>query len=272
MQIRRACISFLTASVFICLPAFCFGQEKLELSAEQKREFLLNAEVIKARQLDEGITRSYRLTLSDGEITHDAHFQSINERRSYKELSRGPEINFVDSYLYNIAAYELAKLIGLDEMLPVTVERNWRREMGAMAWWIPSRMNEGERIKKKIRPPDIVAWNNSMHKIRVFTELIYDTDRNNAGNILIGNDWELYIIDFTRAFRLYHNLRKPQNLVRCSRGLLQKLRELDAEVLEAKLGKYLNNMELEGIMKRRDKIVDHFEKLIAERGEYRVLY
>ena len=60
--------------------------------------------------------------------------------------------------------------------------------------------------------------------------------------------------------------------MRCGRGLLQRLRELDAEALEAKLGEYLNNLELEGIMKRRDKIVDHFEKLIAEKGEYRVLY
>ena len=80
---------------------------------EQKRDFLLNAKVIGSRQTNRGITNPYRLTLSDGKITHDASYQGINERRSYKELERGNEVNFVDSFLYNLAAYELAKLIGI---------------------------------------------------------------------------------------------------------------------------------------------------------------
>ena len=39
-----------------------------------------------------------------------------------------------------------------------------------------------------------------------------------------------------------------------------------------KVGEYLNDLELKGIMKQRDKIVDYFETLIAEKGEYAVLY
>ena len=35
------------------------------------------------------------------------------------------EINFVDSYKYNIAAYGIAELLGLDDMMPVYVERKW---------------------------------------------------------------------------------------------------------------------------------------------------
>ena len=272
MQSPRAYIVFLLTFVLIFLSAVCPAQDEPQLTADQQREFLLNAEIIRGRQLNGGITNSHRLTLSDGKIEHDAHFQSISERRSSKQLQRGTEMNFVDSCLYNIAAYELANLIGLDHMLPVTVERKWKGKTGAFAWWLPSQMNEGERTRRKIRPPDITAWNKSMYKVRVFAELIYDTDRSNPGNILIGNNWELYMIDFTRAFRLYHDLREPENLVLCSRELLKKLRKLDAEVLKAKVGKYLNELELEGIMKRRDKIVDFFDKRIAEKGEYSVLY
>jgi hypothetical protein len=272
MRTNHICRTLLLASALIVLPAFCLVQEKPQLSEEQQREFLLNAKVIRSKEIGTGITRSHRLTLSDGQITHDAHFQSINERASHKELDRGSEINFVDSYLYNIAAYELAKLIGLDDMVPVTVERKWDGKMGAAAWWLPTQMTIGEKQDKKINPPDPEAWNNSMHKIRVFTELIYDTDRSNPGNILIGNDWELYMIDFTRAFRLYHRLKDPRNLVRCSRELLEKLRALDRGVLTAKVGKCLTKPEIEGVMKRRDKIVAHFEKLIAEKGEAAVLY
>ena len=242
------------------------------LSVEQKRDFLLNAKVIKSKRTGEGVTNPYTLTLSDGEMTHDASFQSVNERRSYKQLARSSEINFVDSYLYNLAAYELAKLLGLEDMLPVTVERKWDGKKGSLTWWLPVMMNEGERTQKKMHPPDIQGWDNSMHKVRVFAELIYDTDRNNPGNILIGNDWELYMVDFTRAFRLYHDLRNPDNLVRCSRELLEKLRVLDSEKLSAEAGDYLTDMEIEGVMMRRDKIVAHFEKLIAEKGESAVLY
>jgi len=231
------------------------------LSVEQQRDFLLNAEIIKSKRTGKGITNPYTLTLSDGTITHDASFQSVNERRNYKQLTGYSEINFVDSYLYNLAAYELARLLGLEDMLPVTVERKWDGKIGSLTWWLPVMMSEGERTEKDIHPPDIRGWDNSMHKVRVFAELIYDTDRNNPGNILIGTDWELYMVDFTRAFRLYHDLRNPDNLVRCGRELLEKLRALDSEKLCAEAGNYLTDLEIEGVMVRRDKIVAHFEKL-----------
>ena len=41
------------------------------------------------------------------------------------QLASGTELNFVDSYKYNIAAYRLAELLGIDDMLPVYVERKW---------------------------------------------------------------------------------------------------------------------------------------------------
>jgi len=272
MRTHRGFRAFQLAFILIILPTFCRAQEQPQFTVEQQRELLLNGKIAKSKQLEVGVTRSYKLTLSDGAITHDAHFQSINERQGFKQLDRGGEMNFVDSYLYNIAAYELAKLIGIDDMVPVTVQRKCEGKTGALAWWVTSQMTEGQRREKKISPPDLQSYNKAMHKIVVFTELIYDTDRYNPGNILIGNNWELYMIDFTRAFRQHHDLKNPGNLVRCSRPLLEKLRGLDSEVVTASLGKYLNKKEVEGVMKRRDKIVAHFDKLIAEKGEAAILY
>jgi hypothetical protein len=40
------------------------------------------------------------------------------------KLSSGTEPNFVDSYKYNIAAYALAELIGMGNMLPYTSNAN----------------------------------------------------------------------------------------------------------------------------------------------------
>ena len=76
-------------------------------------------------------------------------------------------MNFVDSYKYNIAAYTLAEMIGVDDMLPVYVERKWGGDPGSLSWWLPVKMDEVERHKQKITPPDLDAWNNQMYKIRV---------------------------------------------------------------------------------------------------------
>jgi hypothetical protein len=273
MQTRRFCSAILLAILSGLFSSVCLAQEELELTVEQKREFLLNAEVKRARTTSEGITSPYRLTLTDGKVNHDALFQSINERRPFKKFRNGTiEINFVDSYLYNLAAYELSKLLGLDHMLPVTVPRKWQGKSGSLSWWLPVQMSNAERYTKKIKVPEVETWNRYMYNARLFSELIYDTDRNNLQNTLIGHNWEVYMIDFTRAFRLFHDLKNSKNLVRCSRELLEKLRELDMGEVEAKTGEYLTGPEIEGIMKRKEKILAHFDKLVAEKGEYAVLY
>ena len=103
------------------------------------------------------------------------------------------ELNFRDSYHFNIAAYELAKLLGLADMMPVTVERKWSRKTGALSWWINFRWHEEDRLRLKLRPPDPEAWNRQIYKMRVFSQLVYDTDRNQR-NTLITADWKLRMI------------------------------------------------------------------------------
>jgi len=66
------------------------------------------------------------LTLSDGNLTHDVSFQPIDQITPFFRLENGvTEVNLRDSYHHNIAAFELAKLLGLDNMMPVYVERIW---------------------------------------------------------------------------------------------------------------------------------------------------
>jgi hypothetical protein len=55
--------------------------------------------------------------LSDGTITHDASFQPINEFKSTLQFANGDsEVNFVDSYKYNLAAYSLAERVPNEEL------------------------------------------------------------------------------------------------------------------------------------------------------------
>ncbi len=266
-------ISIVFAGVIACLFATPMSAQKIEkLTEEQMKEFLLNAKVIRSRKTGKGVTSPYRLTLSDGAMTHDAGFQYVDEQRKSMEFWDGTkETNFRNSYKYSIAAYELAKLLGLGDMMPVTVQRSCEGKKGALTWWLPVKMDESERLKKHIVPPDPDPWNHQMHRMRVFAELVYDTDRN-LGNVLISEDWHIWMIDFSRAFRLYHTLKSPKNLVKCDRQLLEKLRQLDSAEVQKITGEWLNSLEISGVMARRDKIVAHFERLIAQKGEKEVLY
>lgn len=270
----------LVAATFAAVPPSARASEQQaaavsaepKLTEEQIRQFLLTANVVKSRQSRKGITSPYRLTLSDGALTHDASFQAIDERKTMMQFSGGrTEVNFRDSYHYNIAAYELAKLLGLGDMMPVTVERKWSGKTGSLTWWLDVMMDEGERLQQKRQSPDVDGWNEQMHRIRVFAQLVYDTDRN-LTNILISPEWKIYMIDFSRAFRLYHDLENAKNLTRCDRQLLEKLRQLDRSQVELKTKAHLNKMEIDGVMARRDKIVAYFEQLTAQRGESAVLY
>ncbi|MGB2666307.1 MAG: hypothetical protein WAK48_20060, partial [Candidatus Acidiferrum sp.] len=112
--------------------------------------------------------------------------------------------------------------------------------------------------------------NNQMYKIRVFDQLVSDSDPN-LTNVLIGENWKIWRIDFTRAFRITTEL-KTDDLVRCDRQLLEKLKGLDANMLTEKTKNYLTKKEVNAVMARRDKIVAQFQTLIAEKGENEVLY
>ena len=83
------------------------------LSPDQIGQFLLTAKIVKHKDLGKGITRPIRLTLTDGTLTHDAVFSSVQETQSVMKYASGQtELDFVDSYAYNIAAYRLAGLLG----------------------------------------------------------------------------------------------------------------------------------------------------------------
>ena len=260
--------AFLSAAV---APHSLCAQET-PLTKDQITQFLLTAEVIHSKESDKGVTHPTRLTLSNGTLTHDASFQPTDVHKSSMTLESGTTvINFVDSYKFNLAAYRLSELIGMDDMLPVYVERRWQGQLGSLSWWLPVKMDEQDRAAKKIEPPDPVAWNKQMYKIRVLDELVYDTDAN-LTNVLIGPAWQIWRIDFTRAFRPEKKLHAPNDLVQCERKLLDNLKALKADDVAAKTKGYLTKDQVQAVMVRRDKIVERFDQLIKEKGESAVLY
>jgi hypothetical protein len=241
------------------------------MSREQMRDFLLNAEVVASKEIGKGITKPKRLTLTQNGITHDAAFQSVDDRRLNHKVGNVTELNFVDGYRYNLAAYAIAGLLGLDHMMPVHVERKWDGQDGSLSWWADVMMDEGERQQKKIEPPNSAEWNAQMFRMRVFAALIRDTDRN-QGNVLITPAWKVLMIDFTRAFRTQKTVDNPNVLLKVDKALLGKMTTLTEDGIKAAVGKYLTDEEIEAVIARRDKLQTHFSDLIAKRGEKAVLY
>jgi hypothetical protein len=259
------------ATLPFAVPAAPAGDDT-QLTREQMKQFLQTAEIINSKPSANGTTHPWRLTLSNGTITHDASFQPIDIHKSEMKLESGrTEFDFTDSYRYNIAAYQLAELVGLDNMLPVYVERKWHGKSGSLSWWLPVKMDEAQRIEKKLAVPDPEKWNNQMYRIRVFDELVYDSDPN-LTNVLIGEDWTVWRVDFSRAFRKNKELRAPKNLVKCDRQLFEKLQALKADELTEKTKRYLNKDEVNAVIARRDKIVATFQTFIAQKGENAILY
>ena len=236
-----------------------------------QREFMLNAEIVNAEPIGKGVTQPWRLTLSDGTVTHDVAFQSVDERRDRARLGGRVELGFTDAYRYNIAAYRVSELLGLDDMMPMTVERRWRTTPGAMTWWVDDvMMDESARLADRKWADDLETFNRQYARMQVFAELVYDTDRNH-GNILYDTDWNLWMIDFSRAFRIWGELQAPISLNRCDADLLKSLGDLTRDQVERQVGPHLNGGEVDALMKRRDLLVRHFDALIAERGELAVV-
>lgn len=248
------------------------------LTIDEQLTFLESARVVAARPIGKGVTGALKLTLTDGVITHDASFQSVDERARPHDVSRGKrfagELLFVDSYRYNIAAWELARLLGLEAMMPPTVGRYYRGRPGAFSWWMDDiMMDEGERERTNAQPAgaDAVRVGRQRQQMQVFAELVRDTDRN-KGNVLYTKDWRVVMLDFTRAFRLQPTLRLPDALTTCDRDLLERLRALRRDDVSRAAGRHLSPFEIDALMKRRDFIVERFDRLVARRGELAVLF
>jgi len=149
--------------------------------------------------------------------------------------------------------------------------RRWNGQIGSISWFVPTLMDEGERLKKKVQPPRPAEWNQQMYRMRVFSSLVRDTDRN-LTNVLISPEWKVVMIDFSRAFRLQPELQHLSDLNKIDRRLLARLESLTRDSVQQVTGAFLTKPEIDVMMVRRGLLVAHFKKLVADLGEDKVLY
>jgi hypothetical protein len=269
-------MNLLLSSMLLAGPAVLAAAEPVEpsstdLTHEEMEQFLLHAEILESETVPKGVTKSRRAILSDGTWIHGAQIQDVDIFMKKFESRSITEFNFRDCYRYNIAAYRLNRLLGMDKV-PVSVERTIDRKPAAVTWWVDDVRFEGEEVvRDEIQPPDSSYFHHQLDQIRIFQQLVYNTDPN-LGNFLVDGDWKIWMIDFTRAFRLRKKLRRPEALRRIGRGLYHRLQELAPDDVENELRPILTKGEIRGLLARRKLILRHFRHRIEELGERVVLF
>lgn len=234
----------------------------------EKEEFLLKADIIGEASPPGG--RPVRITLHDGRRKHDAVVQTSTSSDPGQPDHRR-----------NIAAYELDKALGLNLVAP-SVARAVNGEPAAVTWWVDNvAMSEQGRRAKNVEPPDPETWSKQMQAVRVFDELTANAYRKVSpgfytssvwDNLLITKDWRIWLIDHTRTFAPTRRLEASESLIRCDRALLARLRELNRDALQQRVGRFLTPEQVDALEVRRVLIVTHFDELIATKGEGMVLY
>jgi hypothetical protein len=271
---RRAPLVVAGFSLIAASLAFA-GQDKVvispRLTSAEMETFLLKARIIDARDAGAGVTGSQRVKLTDGRVTHDAHVQTVDIAKPLFSAGEHSEVNFKDTYRFNIAGYRLARLLGIDTV-PMSVERTVKGKTAAVTWWVDDvQMNEKERLAKKAMGPNPLRTSNQIQLMHIWDELIQNRDRN-AGNIIWTSDWTMWLIDHTRAFRTGKDLMKPDELTRIDRGLLARLKALTDKSVEDAVGDSLLKGERQAVLERRNRIVKIFEDRAARLGEKVVVF
>ena len=215
---------------------------------------LRTAPIERTTALPVGVTKSSRVFFAPGALAASA---------TAKHLPTGRRGGFWEAYKSEIAAYELDRLLGLD-MVPPTVERRVGTDLASVQLWV-----EGCRVIKDVDQsacPKPIEWAKQVCRQRAFDNLIANIDRN-AGNILVDGEWDLILIDHSRAFA---SDRMPfeKEMTRIDRAFFEKLKALDeASVMEHVRPWLMSDGQARDILKRRDKIVKRLEQEARKRGE-----
>ena len=239
-------------------------------SHEEIKEFLRTAEVTSKERVGEGINNPLKVLLEKKGVRVHAIFREVKVKKPKVQSGVGPRVDFRDDHIFESAAYELSRLLGMDNVPPAVQRRIGRRE-GSVQLWIEDAITDKARQRRNLKELDQRRWGLERQLMYLFDNLIYNDDRN-QGNILYDSEWKLWMIDHTRAFRRFTQLRNPQVIRYCERGVWDRLRTLDDDLIKERLGQFLTSWEIKGLLKRREKLVEHLQGQIAKRGEGAVLW
>ncbi len=277
---RSAAIVLSLAAALAAAPRPAPAQFRPEEVArrEAQEEFLLTAEIVRAEPIGEGVTRPWKLYLRKGDVEGKAAWKDPH----------GMMGGYLEGWQYEIAAYRLDKLIGLN-MVPPAVEREFQGRKGALVLWAENKHSLLEVMEEGIRIPDEALDRTEKMKYltRAWDSLVANDDRTQQ-NILYTEDWRTIIFDHSRAFRStgehvkrlmfgrYGIKRSSQGAPwlfrRLPRWFVDEVRKLTFESVKAAVGMTLTDREIKAVIARRGLLLKEIDEMVREWGEAAVIY
>jgi hypothetical protein len=267
----------LSIFLFLCLIQISllngqFTSSELEKRGEQEK-FLQTVKIVRSERIGEGVTKPYRLYLQEDEIEISGCWKN----------PKGMRDGFLEGWQYEIAAYEMDKLLNLN-MVPPTVERIFKGKKGSLQFWVDSPLSDLERMEKGMNIPaeHLVNWSKRKYLTRAFDCLIGNEDRTQQ-NIRYTGDWRTILIDHSRSFRsskkftkqlMYgkNGIKSPKLIKTLPRTFIEKLKSLTFDNIKEAVGPYLKDKEIKSVLSRRDLLLIEIEEMIKEIGEDKFLY
>jgi hypothetical protein len=244
-------------------------------SDEEIEEYLRTASVESMEKIPVGVTRPKKALLDrDGLRVHAAFKYFVEEKKMIRDPTATGRsklyLNWKDSYVYDVAAYHVDRLLKFERIPPV-VFRRLKGKDGSLQIWLEETITENERRNEDIKPPEVARFNQQRSTMQIFDNLVANRDAN-LGNTLIDGNWRLWYIDCTRCFGTSPDLLYPDAITHCDREIWRALKELDRSAAEEVLSPILGPAEIDALFKRRDQLVELLQGRIDLWGEDVVLF
>jgi len=277
---RSTVVALAVAAAAAAWPAAAraqFTAEEIAMRPAQE-EFLRTAEIVRFEEIGEGVTKPYKLFL---------HKDGVELAAAWKD-PKGIQLGYLEGWQYEIAAYRLDKLIGLN-MIPPAVERDFQGRPGALVLWAKNKYSLLKVVENNIPIPAEARprIDNMKYLTRAWDSLIANEDRTQQ-NVLYTDDWRTIIFDHSRAFRSTgefvkklmfgrNGIRisaqgKPFLFLRLPRWFVENIKGLTFESIRAAVGDTLTDQEIKAVLIRREMLVREIAAMVKERGEAEVLY
>jgi hypothetical protein len=242
---------------------------------EAIEEFLSTADIIKAEDIGEGVTKPKRLYLKKGDKETSGVWKNIEGKRLGNQ----------EGWQYEIAAYRFDKLLDLN-MIPPTVEREFDGEKGSLQLWVTTPYSLLTIMEENIPMPTTgaaaVRINRAKYIVRAFDSLIGNADRTQQ-NLRYTEDWRTILIDHSQSFQsakkytkhlMYgkEGIKEVKLIRSLPRSFVEKVKALNFDKIKNAVGPYLTDKEIKAVLSRREVLLKEIEDMISEQGEDKVLY
>jgi hypothetical protein len=233
------------------------GTRPGKLTDEEIEKILREGKIVSIEDVGQGVTKPQKVTIKHGEFEISGLFKT--ESTNIKGRGRNDSrklMAIADRWQYEVAAYRIDKIIGLN-LVPVTVERTINGTQGSLQFWIDDLVSELDRETESLSASGWCPLGEQWPLMFIFDALIYNDDRTKQNMTYSGDDWMMFLIDNSRAFRTDRGRPKDIRKVelKLSSMLSDHLESLNKENLGASVGRLLERSQIQALLKRRDEIV-----------------